>query len=160
MPFSSKSRSQIGLVRAAAAELAAAAQGGVQGGLQIHSPSRVGMWLGEMYGEGVAEGIEEQVNRVTRAAETLAGAAEADARSSYTGGGMAYTGQAGGIQIDYDELANAVVRGNEAAGLGNAVIAMDKRIVGETTEPYSSRASMLRSQKSVKGRTSRLVLVG
>ena len=43
-------------------------------------------------------------------------------------------------------------------GAGQNVIAMDGRIVGETVEPYSSRATSMRQQRSAKGRTARLVM--
>ena len=147
-------------VVAAAARLAAAAKQTIKDGLEIASPSKVAAYFGDMFGAGFAGGIEGQVDRVGRAADALARAAEEGAAASYGGGYTGYmTGPGGGLVIDYDALAEAVARGNESAGLGNAVIAMDKKIVGATTEPYSSRASLQRSQRTVKGRTSRMVLV-
>ena len=85
--------------------------------------------------------------------------AETDLGGRAGGVSLAYTSAGGGMLIDYDQLAEAVARGNEAAGLGNFVIGLDGKQVGERTERYSSRASMLRSQRSIKGRTSRLALV-
>jgi hypothetical protein len=152
-------RSGIDRVRAAAQALADAANSGVRNRLGIHSPSRVGLELGANFGGSMADGMEDQTERVARAAETLARAAENDARAEYRGGYAGYmAGAGGGYLIDYDMLADAVARANEAAGLGNAVVAMDKRIVGETIEPYSSRAGLLRGQRSVKGRANRMIM--
>ena len=61
--------------------------------------------------------------------------------------------------IDYDALADAVARANESAGLGHQVIAVDKRVLGETAEPYSSRASLQRTRKTIKGRNAAMVMV-
>ena len=125
--------------------------------LQISSPSKKAMWIGEMFGQGLAEGIDGERDRVARAADSLAGAAETDlgARAAAFAGGA---GSAGGFMIDYDLLAEAVARGNADAGLGSATIALDKRVVGGTLEPYTSRAGYIRGQKTVRGRMARMTI--
>ena len=63
--------SQLGTVRSAAAQLAAAAEEAIRLAAQIHSPSRVAMGLGEYYGEGYAVGIANMTKDAWRAAENL-----------------------------------------------------------------------------------------
>lgn len=63
--------SQIGHVRAVAAELAAAAEAAIRAKAQIHSPSKVSEKLGGYYGTGFANGIEEKQRAVKNATMDL-----------------------------------------------------------------------------------------
>jgi tape measure domain-containing protein len=63
--------SQIGPVRSAATQLAAAAEKAIRLAAQIHSPSRVAMGLGEYYGEGYAIGISKMTKDAWNAAKNL-----------------------------------------------------------------------------------------
>lgn len=75
---------------AAAAALAAAVQATLQSVLQIHSPSRVMMQLGEYVTQGFAEGIESQLGLVNRAADRMTGSINMNPSFAGTGrnGGM------------------------------------------------------------------------
>lgn len=59
--------SQIGPVRAAATQLAAAAEAAIRAKAQIHSPSKVSDKLGGYYGTGFGNGILDKVRYVKRA---------------------------------------------------------------------------------------------
>lgn len=59
--------SQIGPVRAAATQLAAAAEAAIRAKAQIHSPSKVSDKLGGYYGTGFGNGILDKVKYVKRA---------------------------------------------------------------------------------------------
>lgn len=72
----------------------------------------------------------------------------------------AYGGSAAGqsgTPIDYDRLGQAVASAMAGTGLGNSQIILDGRMVGETVEPYASRATYQRTQRSIRGRMARLV---
>ena len=98
----------------AANDLAMKVQQSIQGALDIHSPSRVMMQLGEYVSQGFAEGIERNISAVQRAMDFVADA---------TGGGVepapaparsrAYGAQGGPrrvvIQIDKRQLAEVLV---------------------------------------------------
>lgn len=75
---------------AAAAALAAAVQATLQSVLQIHSPSRVMMQLGEYVTQGFAEGIESQLGLVNLAADRMTGSINMNSSFAGTGrnGGM------------------------------------------------------------------------
>ena len=62
------------------------------------------------------------------------------------------------FEIDYGRIRDMIQEAILETGAGQNVIAMDGRIVGETVEPYSSRATRMRQQRSAKGRTARLVM--
>ena len=64
--------------------------------------------------------------------------------------------QAAASEIDYDRLGDAVAMANKRAGVGTAVVTLDKRKVSKTLEPDISRETYRRSGGSVKGRASRL----
>lgn len=98
----------------AANDLAMKVQQSIQSALDIHSPSRVMMQLGEYVSQGFAEGIERNISAVQRAMDFVADA---------TGGGVepapaparsrAYGAQGGPrrvvIQIDKRQLAEVLV---------------------------------------------------
>lgn len=51
-------------ISAAAAQVAQAAVQAAKSNLQVNSPSRIGIWLGEMFDLGVAKGLKDNVNAV------------------------------------------------------------------------------------------------
>ncbi len=69
--FASGMLSQLGTIKAAANEMAAAADKAVQAKLKIHSPSKVGEKSGGFYGAGVENGIIAKAKDVWNAAEEL-----------------------------------------------------------------------------------------
>ena len=147
-------RNNTSIITSAAREAARAAYNAAKNELGINSPSKKGDFLGAMFALGVAGGIDENAQAVADAAANLASLAEEETAGGFGG----YPTSQPQLQIDYDAIGEAVAEANRSTGLGTAVMEMDGKIVGETTEPYSSRASYHRSQKSVKGRTSRLVM--
>lgn len=146
-------RSGTSAITSAAQQAAKAAMNAATKELEIKSPSRKGAYIGQMWDYGIAEGIEENTQAVANAAALLA-----ELAAEETAGGF----QAGTAQpqtvIDYGAIKTAMTEAITETGAGQNVIAMDGRIVGETTEPYSSRSTRQRAQRTVKGRTSRLVL--
>ena len=81
--------------------------------------------------------------------EELCNALEAEIRTSV---------QAQGQSIDYGRLGDAVADSFQRRGMGRTVVQMDKRIVGESVEPSVSRATQQRANRSVAGRSARMVL--
>lgn len=63
--------SQLGVIRSAAAQMAAAADKAVRAKAKIHSPSKVADGLGAYWGEGFVNGIDGMVKDAWRAAENL-----------------------------------------------------------------------------------------
>ena len=124
--------------------------------LDINSPSRKGAWLGEMFDLGFAQGLEDNADEVTRAMGYLNDLAMEDAAAAGRGAGSAR--QQPSFEMDYGAVKDAFVEAIEETGVGQMVMEMDGRAVGETVEPYSSRATRRRQQQSVKGRTGRLVM--
>lgn len=74
-------RSQISAAASAAAEMAAAASSAAQSALDIHSPSRVMRWMGQMFDYGMRDGITDFITDVQKAAAGMSEAAS-DAISS------------------------------------------------------------------------------
>ena len=145
------------LIENAARSAAWAAYEAARAALEIRSPSKKGDYLGEMFDLGLAGGIMDNADEVEDAVGYLndlaaADAADVDARIAVNGK------QQSGTDLDYDQIKNAFVEAIEETGVGDLTLAMDGQIVGETVEPYSSRATRQRQQKTVKGRTSRLVM--
>lgn len=66
--------SQLGRVRSAAAQLAAAAEAAIRAEAKIHSPSRVTRELGEYFGGGWVDGIQSQIADAHHAAAELVSA--------------------------------------------------------------------------------------
>ena len=58
--------SQVGYVRAVAAQLAAAAEAAIRAKAQIHSPSRVADKLGSYFGIGWINGLMDHVQEANR----------------------------------------------------------------------------------------------
>ena len=143
-----------GVISSAARSAALDAYNAAANALEVASPSKKGAYLGKMWDYGIAEGIDDNARSVLNAAASLSDLAAMETASGFQG----YpSGQQGG-QIDYAAIGEAVANAYQEAGLGNMVVAIDGRVAGETTEPYSSQATRRRGQKSVKGRTSRLIL--
>lgn len=67
--------SKLGEIQSAAASIASAVAEAAAAALQIKSPSRIGIWIGEMFGLGVAEGVENSKSMVESASEDVASAA-------------------------------------------------------------------------------------
>ncbi len=74
-------RSQISAAASAAAEMAAAASSSAKSALDIHSPSRVMCWVGQMFDYGMRDGITDFITDVQKAAAGMSEAAS-DAISS------------------------------------------------------------------------------
>ena len=68
-------------VASAAASVAAAAANAAKANLQIHSPSRVGAWIGKMFDCGISGGMEDNTSVVTQAAEMVTDAMQVDVKS-------------------------------------------------------------------------------
>lgn len=68
-------------VASAAASVAAAAANAAKANLQIHSPSRVGAWIGKMFDYGISGGMEDNTSVVTQAAEMVTDAMQVDVKS-------------------------------------------------------------------------------
>lgn len=68
-------------VASAAASVAAAAANAAKANLQIHSPSRVGGWIGKMFDYGISGGMEDNTSVVTQAAEMVTDAMQVDVKS-------------------------------------------------------------------------------
>ena len=64
-------RSQVGAVRAAAAQLASAADAAIRAKARIHSPSKVTTEDGEYMGEGLVKGLKNMYSDVWKTAEDL-----------------------------------------------------------------------------------------
>ena len=143
-------------IAAAARAAAAAAYAAACAELQVNSPSKKGAYLGEMFDLGFAEGLMDNADEIEDAMGYLNGLAVADAEPvvGVSGGST----QASGFEMDYGAMRDAFAEAIEETGVGYSVIAMDAQIVGETVEPYSSRATAQRQKQSVKGRTARLVM--
>jgi hypothetical protein len=147
------------LIESAARSAAQAAYNAAKNELGIASPSKKGGWLGEMFDLGFAGGLRDNADEIRDAMGYLNDLAVAEAEPVVVGGG-AYTRQQPFFDMEAMRgiISEAVSEAIEQTGAGQNVIAMDGQIVGETVEPYSSRATRMRQQRSVKGRTARLVM--
>ncbi|MBQ8109561.1 MAG: hypothetical protein IJ124_05300 [Clostridia bacterium] len=144
-------------IESAARAAAAAAYAAACAELQVNSPSKKGAYLGEMFDLGFAEGLMDNADEIEDAMGYLNGLAVAEPEPGFAGFGGSGT-QAASEAVDYAAIRDAFVEAIEETGVGYNVIAMDGQIVGETIEPYSSRATAQRQKQSVKGRTARLVM--
>lgn len=82
-------RSQLGVVRNVAAQLAAAAEAAIRAKARIHSPSKVSDQLGQYWGEGWIDGMVSKAKDAWRAAEELVSIpdiAAHDTKMSLSGG--------------------------------------------------------------------------
>ncbi|TCN00863.1 TP901 family phage tail tape measure protein [Paenibacillus sp. BK033] len=108
----------IGKIKDKIKEIASTITDGIKGLLDIHSPSRVMMAIGEFTGEGMALGLQNSVAEVSRQASSLAKAAvpkSSDFSAATSGGGAAAAGAATGgsqpvvvpVYLDGREIARA-----------------------------------------------------
>ena len=147
-------RNNQSVITSAAKNAAQAAYNAAKSTLKIASPSKVMAEIGEHYDEGFAQGIERGMAGVLESARALSALA-----ADETQGGAGFTSvQAQGQSIDYDRLGDAVADSFQRRGMGRTVVQMDKRIVGESVEPSVSRATQQRANRSVAGRSARMVL--
>ena len=145
------------LIEQAARDAALAAYYAACAALEVHSPSKKGDFLGEMFDLGLAGGIMDNADEVEDAVGYLNDLAAADVedvnmRLATNGSGGSSDGP------DYDQMKTAFMEAIEETGAGQHIFQIDKKTVGESVEPYTSRATRQRQQQSVKGRTARLVM--
>lgn len=161
-------RSGQGIIVAAATGAARLVQTTTQRELDVHSPSRRMMWVGQMAAEGIARGMEEELNRIGEAARALSSRAITDVQTVRGGQAIDYEAvgrsaaaalrpEGRGEGIDYDRLSAAVAQGNREAGLGNATIRIGSRAIGEAVEPEVNSATMRRSSRTIAGRPARIL---
>jgi len=119
----------IGAVEAigAANDLARQVYNSIQSALDIHSPSRVLMRMGQFTAEGFAEGIEDGMARVEAATARMGRAAMAE--PTYRSGGS----------WGADPAAGQGSQQSSGGGM-NATILMDKTVVGRLVAPIVNEA--------------------
>ena len=142
-----------GVVRDAAQSTAQLAYDAARATLKIASPSRAMAEIGEYYDQGFAQGIDRGMNQVLSSARALSARAAAETRA-----GARFESVRQAQAIDYERLGDAVADSCVRRGMGRTVVQMDKRIVGESVEPSVSRATQRRANRSVAGRSARMVL--
>lgn len=108
---------------AAAQEMASQVQSALSSVLDIHSPSRVLMRMGQFTAQGFAEGIEDGMARVEAATARMGRAAMAE--PTYRSGGS----------WGADPAAGQSGRQDGGSGGMNATIVMDKTVVGQLVAP-------------------------
>ncbi|MBQ1995895.1 MAG: tape measure protein [Clostridia bacterium] len=101
--FANGMRSQLGAIRSAAAQMAAAADAAVRAKAKIHSPSKVADSLGAYWGEGYIEGLESMLSKAWRIAEEFV--AIPQVATPVLAGGFS-----GELSSDYDYSNNASFR--------------------------------------------------
>lgn len=116
-----------------------------QGTLKIGSPSKVFEWMGEMSGEGYQIGLEKSMAGIN----ALGGL---DIRSS----GYGPAGASGADGIDYNRLGEAVVQALKKEGVGTAVMVVDGKELGRSTERGVSAENYDRQVSGYKGRAAAL----
>jgi hypothetical protein len=91
----------IAAVKSAVNKLAGALPKALADKLEIHSPSRVMMRLGEQTGEGYAQGVEKKGGRASTAVTSLASSAQSGASGGERGGGksLSITVEKGAIVV-------------------------------------------------------------
>lgn len=110
----------------AATEMANQVQSVISSGLDIHSPSRVLMRMGQFTAEGFAQGIEDGMARVEAATARMGRAAMAE--PTYRSGGSWGADPAAGQNSQ------------QGSGGMNATILMDKTVVGRLVAPIVNEA--------------------
>ena len=111
----------------AAQEMTSQVQSVISSGLDIHSPSRVLMRMGQFTAEGFAEGIEDGMARVEAATARMGRAAMAE--PTYRSGGSWGADPAAGQGSQ-----------QSSGGSMNATILMDKTVVGRLVAPIVNEA--------------------
>ena len=121
--FASGMRSQLGAIRSAAAQMAAAADKAVRAKAKIHSPSRVSAQLGQYWGEGFKNGMLDMVGSIKKASQRLINIPAISA----PGLSLAYEG---GMVGDYEYYRNS----NYTIVVP---VEIDGREVAKVTAPYT-----------------------
>ena len=116
-------RSQLGAIRSAAAQMAAAADKAVRAKAKIHSPSRVSAQLGQYWGEGFKNGMLDMVGSIKKASQRLISIPTISA----PGLSLAYEG---GMVGDYEYYRNS----NYTIVVP---VEIDGREVAKVTAPYT-----------------------
>ncbi len=114
----------------AAQEMANQVQSTIQSALDIHSPSRVLMRMGEFTAEGFAQGMDAGMERVERAAARMSRAA---AQAPVYRSGGSWGADPAGAQA-------SPAQGGGSSGSMNATILMDKTVVGRLVAPIVNEA--------------------
>ncbi len=146
-----------GAIRSAARQAARTAYEEAKVALDIHSPSKVMEQIGAYFDEGFVGGIRRGEDEIRRAVGELSTAAVNEASGRVTMMGAGGTSAMQGI--DYDAIKQVMVEAIRETGAGRAVITMNGRVVGETTEPYTNQAAYQRSMRTISGRSG-MVMVG
>lgn len=121
--FANGMLSMLGVVRNAAAKMAAAADKAVRAKAKIHSPSRVSEGLGSYWGRGFVNGIADMTRDAWRAAENLVSAPSINTPKL----AMAYAGE---LSADYSYHGNAEYT-------IEVPLSIDGREVGKATAKYT-----------------------
>ena len=119
-----------------------------QGTLKINSPSKVFEWMGEMSGEGYRIGLENSMAGI----DALGGL---NVHAGASGGSGANDADG----IDYNRLGEAVVSALRREGVGEAVIIVDGKELGRSTERGVSAENYDRQVSGYKGRSAALKAV-
>ena len=117
----------------------------MQGKLKINSPSKVFEWMGEMSGQGYQIGLEESMAGIDALGSLGSG------RGVYPGAGLS-----GGDGIDYNRLGEAVVQALKREGVGTAVMYVDGKELGRSTERGVSAENYDRQVSGYRGRSAAL----
>jgi hypothetical protein len=121
--FANGMLSMLGVVRTAAAQMAAAADKAIRAKAKIHSPSRVSEGLGSYWGKGFVNGIADMTRDAWRAAENLVSAPSINTPKL----AMAYAGE---LSSDYRYHGNAEYT-------IEVPLSIDGREVGKATARYT-----------------------
>lgn len=119
-----------------------------QGTLKIGSPSKVFEWMGEMSGQGYQIGLENSMAGI----DALGGL---NVHAGASGGSGANDGDG----IDYNRLGEAVVSALRREGVGEAVLIVDGKELGRSTERGVSAENYDRQVSGYKGRSAALKAV-
>lgn len=136
--FANGMRSQLGSIRSAAAQMAAAADKAVRAKAKIHSPSRVSTKLGSYWGKGFGNGMLDMVGFVKKASDKLINIPTINT----TGFSLAYAGE---ISSDYEYYRNSsytIV----------VPVEIDGREIARMTAPYTEEELNKRNARSNRKR--------
>ena len=119
-----------------------------QGTLKIGSPSKVFEWMGEMSGQGYQIGLENSMAGI----DALGGL-------NVHAGALGGSGANDADGIDYNRLGEAVVSALRREGVGEAVLIVDGKELGRSTERGVSAENYDRQVSGYKGRSAALKAV-
>lgn len=163
-------RSGTGAVVQAARSAARQAYYAARTELNINSPSKKTREIGESYTEGFALGIERTTPRIVDAVQTLSDIALRTTQTTRSSvpidynqiaDAAVYAARQGAAPagIDYDRMGDATAAAMRREGLGQTTMVMDRQVVARTIEPSVSRSSTDRGNRTIAGRTAKLVIV-